>query len=188
MLSERMGDELLLYDSQTHTAHCLSRVAADVWSLCDGTRAAEDMARELDVSVEQVRRALEELTGAGLLEISPFPAGGVSRREVARQFAKVGVAALSAPLIYSVAVPAAAAAASDLCAGKVCNDNNACTTDDCDPVTGECIFTPINCNDNNPCTTDSCDVVTGCYHTPVPNGSPCPSGLCNGAGVCVPNP
>jgi len=46
-----------------------------------------------------------------------------------------------------------------------CNDNNACTTDTCNPATG-CVFTPITCNDNNVCTTDTCDPATGCVFTP----------------------
>jgi hypothetical protein len=45
-----------------------------------------------------------------------------------------------------------------------CDDNNACTTDYCDPNNGcysknrsEC------CDDGNACTTDSCDPILGCF-------------------------
>jgi hypothetical protein len=49
-----------------------------------------------------------------------------------------------------------------------CNDNNACTTDTCDPLVG-CVFTPNGaCNDNNACTTDTCDPLLGCVYTPNP--------------------
>jgi len=48
----------------------------------------------------------------------------------------------------------------------VCNDNNACTADFCDPVLG-CQTTPITCNDNNACTDDFCDPVLGCQTTPI---------------------
>ncbi len=48
----------------------------------------------------------------------------------------------------------------------VCNDNNLCTIDICNPATG-CVYTPKDCNDNNVCTVDSCDPATGCVHTPV---------------------
>jgi hypothetical protein len=53
-----------------------------------------------------------------------------------------------------------------------CDDNNACTTDLCDPATGQCAFTPtVTCDDNNACTTDACDPATGeCVFTP---GPPC---------------
>jgi hypothetical protein len=87
-----------------------------------------------------------------------------------------------------------------------CNDNNPCTTDACDPETGECTFTPlsngapcgdgnacngvetcldgacqpgtpVNCDDANACTQDSCDPQTGlCSHTPLANGISCSDG------------
>src|SRR5256886_8307355 len=41
--------------------------------------------------------------------------------------------------------------------------------------------TPLGCNDNNACTTDSCDPATGCRNVPVVNGTPCGDGnVCNG--------
>jgi hypothetical protein len=43
-----------------------------------------------------------------------------------------------------------------------CNDNNPCTTDKCDPVTGDCIYTPIPCSTTNKCKTASCPT-TGLY-------------------------
>ena len=39
-------------------------------------------------------------------------------------------------------------------APKDCNDNSACTLDQCDPAKG-CVY-PTACDDNNPCTIDSC--------------------------------
>ncbi len=51
--------------------------------------------------------------------------------------------------------------------GTVVSDNNPCTIDACDPVTGLPTYTPINTDDNNVCTIDGCDPVTGPYHTPV---------------------
>jgi hypothetical protein len=42
-------------------------------------------------------------------------------------------------------------------AAKRCNDNNACTTDTCNPATGACSHPTLVCNDNNACTTDSCN-------------------------------
>jgi hypothetical protein len=66
----------------------------------------------------------------------------------------------------------------------VCDDNDPCTTDGCDPATG-CVFTPA-CDDANPCTADTCDPVAGCRHAPVADGTPCPDGnVCNGAETCV---
>jgi hypothetical protein len=50
----------------------------------------------------------------------------------------------------------------------VCNDNNPCTNDSCDPASG-CVFTnnTATCNDNNPCTVnDTCGGGT-CTGTPI---------------------
>jgi hypothetical protein len=64
-----------------------------------------------------------------------------------------------------------------VCAGlpdgptPACNDNNACTTEEC--VNQVCVPSPVNCNDNNPCTTDSCDTATGCQNVNVANGTTC---------------
>ena len=52
-----------------------------------------------------------------------------------------------------------------------CGDNNACTTDSCNPATG-CVNAAVSCDDNNSCTDDSCDPASGCVNTD--NGS------CNG--------
>ncbi len=64
-----------------------------------------------------------------------------------------------------------------------CNDNNACTTDTCDPATGVCVHTPIVCNDNNLCTIDTCDPATGCVYTPVviTDNNACTTDVCDPA-------
>ena len=77
------------------------------------------------------------------------------------------------------------------CAAKpvdgACDDGNTCTEGDtC--AAGTCGGKSIVCDDNNPCTTDSCDPKTGCGYEP--NKAPCDDGnactdfdLCNG-GKC----
>lgn len=49
---------------------------------------------------------------------------------------------------------------------QLCNDNNKCTDDVCDPNVG-CLHVQKSCNDNNLCTTDTCDVKVGCKNTPM---------------------
>ena len=57
--------------------------------------------------------------------------------------------------------------------GVGCDDGNRCTTGDActsSPTGGPstCQGTAVNCNDDNPCTVDSCDALTGsCTNTPV---------------------
>jgi cytochrome c peroxidase len=55
--------------------------------------------------------------------------------------------------------------------GPQLGDDNACTTDRCDPVTGAVTHAAIALDDGDECTTDSCDVVTGPAHVPVDSTS-----------------
>lgn len=52
-------------------------------------------------------------------------------------------------------------------AGPALSDNDACTTDKCDPVSGAVSHTAIALDDGDECTTDSCDPATGPAHTPI---------------------
>jgi hypothetical protein len=85
--------------------------------------------------------------------------------------------------------------ANGVCVGgnpKSCNDGNLCTVDQCNPATGQCMFTPVNCSnglfcdgletcnpangaclpgqppdcdDRNACTLDSCnETIDSCVH------------------------
>ncbi|MDH3595176.1 MAG: MopE-related protein, partial [Rhodospirillales bacterium] len=71
--------------------------------------------------------------------------------------------------------------------GTLCDDADACTVpDQCQSEI--CVGgAPLVCDDDNICTTDSCDPVTGCVFTNLPNGTSCgPSGeVCDGAGTCL---
>jgi Tol biopolymer transport system component len=69
-----------------------------------------------------------------------------------------------------------------------CDDQSICTgTEHC--LSGHCVVvpdTPIDCDDNNPCTEDLCDPVTGCFHNELPNGTSCLDGnVCNGDEICL---
>lgn len=54
----------------------------------------------------------------------------------------------------------------DLVSGIDCDDGNACTVDRFDPITGQCVNTPLDCDDQDPNTTDTC-VDGECVHTPI---------------------
>lgn len=65
-----------------------------------------------------------------------------------------------------------------------CDDGNACTVNEtCS--NGVCVGTvPLNCGDNNSCTNDSCNPLTGCVF--VNNTDPCNDGsICTTGDVCV---
>ncbi|MGI6016744.1 MAG: Ig-like domain-containing protein, partial [Methanothrix sp.] len=71
----------------------------------------------------------------------------------------------------------------------ICDDENACTDDSCDPATG-CVYTPIICDDENACTDDSCDPATGCVYTPIicDDENACTDDSCDPATGCVYTP
>jgi hypothetical protein len=110
----------------------------------------------------------------------------------------------------------------DICGGGschagapvVCNDNNGCTDDSCNPASG-CVYTnntnpcddgnacttndtcgggschggnAPNCDDGNGCTDDSCNPASGCVHTnnsnPCDDGNACTTNDTCGGGTC----
>jgi hypothetical protein len=70
---ERLGDEVLVVDGERQRVHCLSRLAAQVWELCDGAMGPGAMASRLKgrevnlVSEDLVALALHCLQAADLL-------------------------------------------------------------------------------------------------------------------------
>lgn len=143
IVTEELGDELVIYVEDTRTAHALCGDAAAVWRRCDGHSSAQDIARRVGSDQARVAQALDELSTAGLIE----EPDGISRRALYKRAANLGAAAVSAPLIYSVAVrPASAAASSRVCGGMqgaICTafwSNPNCTgspsTDPCSGLAG----------------------------------------------------
>ncbi len=59
--------------------------------------------------------------------------------------------------------------------GSPCDDGNTCTAQDrC--ANGGCSGTAVICEDQNPCTADSCDPAKGCVFGPANDGAPCSDG------------
>jgi hypothetical protein len=165
VVTERVDDEVVVYDQVRQTAHCLSADAASVWERCDGELSPAAIAEELGLEPTVVARALDELDGAGLLDDEGLVSPGVSRREAAVRLARVGGAAFAAPLIYSVAIGPAMAAASaciangSACTGAVacCFTSSTCTGGVCCCPNGSaqnCCLTAADC-----CTGKTCSAV-----------------------------
>lgn len=135
LLEETVGEELLLYDQESHIAHCLSPIAACVWRHCDGERDVTELAQLAGASENLVADALHELREKDLLDAEPTlmqsTIPGESRREAIGRVARYGAAAAAAPLIVSAtaATPAMAASGATCCQ---CFDKNkkicACST------------------------------------------------------------
>ncbi|HEX4110714.1 MAG TPA: PqqD family protein [Solirubrobacteraceae bacterium] len=118
LLSEEFDDELLVYDEQRDVACRLNHTAALVWRLCDGKRSIDDLVVELGEKADRdmVHVALDTLVEHDLLESGyerrDPAAARVSRRRFIRRVGIAGIAAMNIPMVYSLLVPAASAAAS----------------------------------------------------------------------------
>ncbi len=138
---EEIDDEVLVYDHRRDHAHCLCSAAARVWRACDGTRTVKQLSVALALEEGTVARALEELGQCGLLDEAPR--GELTRREATTKLARVGAAAASAPLIYSIVAPTPALAQSQAFCntlGKcVGNCGNACKQAGCSCCVGGAI-------------------------------------------------
>lgn len=106
LLVEEVGDEIVVYDTFTHHAHCLSPVAARVWRACDGTSTEAQIAVAAGLDEGTAQRAFDELGACALLQVPSR--GGLTRREATAKLAKLGTAAATAPLISSIAAPSPA--------------------------------------------------------------------------------
>jgi hypothetical protein len=116
LLVETVGEELLLYDQTSHTAHCLSPIAASVWRHCDGEHDVTELAGLAGASESLVAAALRELGEKDLLDTEPQllqgAAPGISRREAIVRGVRVGAAAAAVPLIVSATAATPAMASS----------------------------------------------------------------------------
>lgn len=116
LLEETVGEELLLYDRDSHTAHCLSPIAACVWRHCDGEYDVTKLAELAGVSERLVADALHELREKDLLAAEPelmqSTIPGESRREAIGRVARYGAAAAAGSMIVSATAATPAMASS----------------------------------------------------------------------------
>ena len=125
LLVRELAEEVLVYDEETHHAHCLNRMAALVWKHCDGETPVSGIAERVGerlssrISDDLVWLALDQLTELDLLTSGaarPAPPNLISRRKMIRRLGLA--AAISLPLITSIVSPTAAQAQSP------CNESN----------------------------------------------------------------
>lgn len=115
LLTENVGDELVIFDSETNEAHALKPLAAAVFAAADGNTSIEDLAALASItlgdeaSVLDVEAVLTELEDSGLLVESE--SGGISRRRLLQ----VGGVAAAGAFVSSALVPALAAASTQYC-------------------------------------------------------------------------
>ena len=128
LLIQEVDNELIVYDEEQDTAHCLNPMAARVWHYCDGQNTVEDIAKllekELDIPAEEdvdmrglVWLTLEELERFNLIkEYLPqlTSASSISRRKAIKKASLVGAFAIGSlfPVVKSIVAPTPAMAAS----------------------------------------------------------------------------
>lgn len=141
VLEETVGEELLLYDQESHTAHCLSPIAACVWRHCDGERDVAELAGLAGASESLVADALHQLREKDLLDAEPELIGNTvpseSRREAIIRVARYGGAAAAGSMIVSAtAATPAMAESSNLtcCTCMAVNTKEACVCINKPPV------------------------------------------------------
>ena len=145
LLIEELHDELLVYDSSNHCAHCLNRAAADIWRRCDGERPIALLGQSLldqglsaAEAEEAVNVALALLHKAGLLEGDAPPELEAGRPKSASRRALL-TAGIAVPAVLSIVIPTSAAAASckdvgTRCTGSSCCRSLFCSSSICTPL------------------------------------------------------
>src|SRR3954451_15298927 len=131
LVTEQVGDELLVYDLETDEAHCLSATAALVWRHCDGATTVSTVAESLpddDATgrLALVEQALAQLRSRRLLDEPSLQSGngGWSRRQFVVRVGAAGAAATGASLITSISASAQAGCKTQC---QVCGTGTNCT-------------------------------------------------------------
>ena len=121
LVIEEVEDEVLIFDPTSHRAHCLGATAARVWRACDGNSDVSALSDTLDLSVDVVTQALDELEALNLLDSQGLDVvhsnggngrakgNGITRRQFGTKSAEVGAGLATVPLVLSVNVSPAAA-------------------------------------------------------------------------------
>jgi hypothetical protein len=136
-LSRQVGDELIVYDSETHQAHCLNYSATAVWKSCDGQTTVSEMVATVQkvlpgIDKQVVFMALLDLQEAGLLVKGTLAIDqhrSLSRRNALRRIGKVAAVAL--PVVTSLLVPTPSVAASCFPLGHACTRASDCCSGRC---------------------------------------------------------
>lgn len=213
LLTEEVGDEIVVYDLESKDVHCLSPLAAAVFEQCDGRSEHAAIAESTGVrlgrpvSNDEVSAAIGQLEERSLLERPPLVLHqeGVSRRELAKKTARIGAAVASVPLITSIVAPTAAMAQTQIpsgcggctknpdCASIHCCQSNAgkqCQSGCCVVHDNSCHF--CNCTATQPpiceCTVAAADIPGGCPCICGATGCTSPTCCTSGTLCCTQQP
>ena len=146
LVIKKLDEEVLIYDTQRHKAHCLNHMASLVWEHCDGTRTVKDLSNLIDTSNtgketddQDIKRmiwtALDQLEKSHLLETPVVRPAGL-RSLSRRQAVMAGIATLAVPIVSTIIAPTAARASTCTASGGSCSISAECCSGLCS--TGVC--------------------------------------------------
>ena len=165
IVTQKLENETLVYDLDSHKACCLNETSAEVWRLCDGSKTLSEIQThlgnrlKLPVSKDLIILALNQLEENNLLENGnrlPSSLSGVSRRALIRKVGFASVVAL--PLISSVVSPISANAQSLLAFLEACTAPAECQSGNC---SGDAVSTPKCCVPGSIASCPPTDLVIG---------------------------
>jgi hypothetical protein len=148
LLVQTLGDETVIYDTESKEAHCLKPLAAIVYGCSDGHATVAEIASTAEarlgqgVSDADVADAVAQLESVGLLQTAlVVRAGnrlvardgrGISRREMLRRVGFAGAAAAAGTSLVTSIVPSNALALSGIPTGCTgCTGNPSCLSNHC---------------------------------------------------------
>ena len=136
-LTREFDGELIVYDDQTHKAHCLNKTAVMVWQECNGEATVRDITDKLKDKLQSdaeavVQFALIKLDKARLLEKGDAPQveGELwNRRDLLKRIRLVAIVAI--PVVTTMLVPTPARAASCFPLLHTCTSSAQCCSAHC---------------------------------------------------------
>ena len=148
ILTTKVGDELVVFNTATNAASCLDKFTASVWLACDGKNSVPTLLDTLnhagfsDAGDVAIWMVINQLKQAGLLEEEiDIPARKqlhMSRREMLR---KLGAGTASALPIVSTINIQPAVAQSSACQPRFgpCGSDSDCCSGNCNTIQGLCV-------------------------------------------------
>jgi hypothetical protein len=116
VLTEVVGNEVVVYDEARHQAHRLNGAAAIVWRHCDGQHSVPDLTALLrrhispEAGDELVWLALDRFEAANLLDQPRELSTEIRRLSRRRALSLAGALSVLVPVVVTLAVPSPAQA------------------------------------------------------------------------------
>jgi len=138
---KKMDNDVLIYDTEHHQAHCLNENAALIWEHCDDKRTVQDLCGLLNADKDTSRHQKEQIIWIALIQLEkvglldepiarPETVKGMTRRQLIKA---AGIAALIAiPVVSTMMAPTAAQASTCSASGQSCTSSAECCSGLCD--------------------------------------------------------